>query len=134
MSLKHLDGLRVAFHGPMVHRCLGHQGQRVQRDPLPEDHILSHCVSLHLALHLNVKDLQSFLRLECDHFASWIHDCRVSADGASNWIGGVAHVNDNNLRRFAHFLANADEFIRLHGEVAEGDGSGLNADICKLKF
>ena len=36
---------------------LGNQGNGVEIDPLPEDDIVYHLVSLHTTLHLNVEDL-----------------------------------------------------------------------------
>ena len=61
MTLECLAGLRVALHGPVVDRGLGHQGQSVQGYPLPEYHVLCHRVRLHLRLHLDVEDLQGLL-------------------------------------------------------------------------
>ena len=46
----------------MVDSCLGHQGDHVLGDPLPEDHVVDHRVGFHLGLHLNVEDLESLLR------------------------------------------------------------------------
>lgn len=66
VAVKDFDWLRVALHAPVVHGIVCDQGDGVQRDPLPESHIICHCVSLHLALHLNVKDLQGL--------CSWKHE------------------------------------------------------------
>ena len=46
----------------MVDSRLGHQGDHVLGDPLPEDHVVDHRVGFHLGLHLNVEDLESLLR------------------------------------------------------------------------
>lgn len=59
VAVKDFDGLGVTLHAPMVDGVVGHQGNGVERDPLPEGHIVRHGVSLHLALHLNVENLQS---------------------------------------------------------------------------
>ena len=61
MSVKNLGRLGVPFHGPVIHRGLGHQGNHILRDPLPKYDIIRHGVGLHLGLHFNVEDLQSFL-------------------------------------------------------------------------
>lgn len=42
----------------MVDSSFCHQGNGIQVDPLPKYDIISHLVSLHFALHLNVEDLQ----------------------------------------------------------------------------
>ena len=47
----------LTLYGPVVYRGLGNQGNRLEVDPLPEDHFICHCVCLHLALHLNVEYL-----------------------------------------------------------------------------
>ena len=41
----------------MVDGGLSNQGNGVEVDPLPEDDIIDHLVSLHTTLHLNVEDL-----------------------------------------------------------------------------
>lgn len=58
VTVKYFDWLRVTLHAPMVDRVVCDQGDSVEGDPLPEGHVIRHRVSLHLALHLNVKDLQ----------------------------------------------------------------------------
>lgn len=58
MAVKHFGGLGISLHAPVVDGRVRHQGDGVYRDPLPEHDVLRHGVSLHLALHLNVKDLQ----------------------------------------------------------------------------
>ena len=50
--------LALTFHGPVVNSCLCDKCNGVQVDPLPEDDIICHLVCFHLALHLNVEDLQ----------------------------------------------------------------------------
>ena len=49
----------LTLHGPVVDGGLGDEGDGVEVDPLPEGHVLHHLVCLHLALHLNVEDLQA---------------------------------------------------------------------------
>ena len=52
-------GIRCfTFHRPMKDSSLGNQGDGVEVDPLPEDDVVHHLVSLHSALHLNIEDLQ----------------------------------------------------------------------------
>lgn len=60
MPVEHFNGLRVAFHTPVVDCVVGYEGYGVQGDPLPERNVVGHGVRLHLALHFNVEDLQSF--------------------------------------------------------------------------
>lgn len=60
VAIKHLHGLGLALHAPVVNCIICHKGNSVQRDPLPEGDIVCHGVSLHLALHFDVKDLQRF--------------------------------------------------------------------------
>ena len=57
MTVKDFDWLGVSLHAPMVDGVVCDQGDRVEGDPLPEGHVVRHGVGLHLALHLNVKDL-----------------------------------------------------------------------------
>ena len=58
MAVKHLLRLGLPLHGPVVDGGLRYQGDGVEVDPLPEDDVVRHLVGLHLALHLNVEDLQ----------------------------------------------------------------------------
>lgn len=60
MSVEHFDRLGISFHAPMIDGVIGHQGDGVKRDPLPESDIISHGVGFHLTLHLDVKDLKGF--------------------------------------------------------------------------
>ena len=61
MSVEDLDGSGVALHGPMEDAGLRHEGDRVQRDPLPEYDVVRHRVRLHLRLHLDVEYLEGLL-------------------------------------------------------------------------
>ena len=67
MSVEDLDGSGVALHGPMEDARLRHEGDRVQRDPLPEDNVVRHRVRLHLRLHLDVENLEGLLRCKNSH-------------------------------------------------------------------
>ena len=49
----------ITFHRPVVDGCLCYQGNSVEIDPLPEDDIIGHLVSLHPTLHFNVEDLEA---------------------------------------------------------------------------
>ena len=60
MPVKDFDWLGVPLHAPMVDGIVSHKCHCVQGDPLPEGDVISHGVGLHLALHLNVKDLKGF--------------------------------------------------------------------------
>lgn len=50
----------LTVHAPVVAGIVGGERDRVGVDPLPEDDLLRHRVRLHLALHLDVEDLQRF--------------------------------------------------------------------------
>ena len=54
-------------------------------------------MGLHLRLHLDVEDLESFLGLESDHLAGGVHDGGVGADGPPDGVGGVGHVDNDHL-------------------------------------
>ena len=105
---------------------------QIETDPLPEDDVFCHDVRLHLALHLDVEDLESFLSLQRDHLRGWVHDGRVGRDGATDGVGGVGHIDDDHLVRLAHFLADTDELVRLHGEAVKADIGRADADIGEL--
>lgn len=49
---------RLTLHGPVVDSGFRDKSYRVQVNPLPEYDVISHLVCLHLALHLDVEDLQ----------------------------------------------------------------------------
>ena len=97
MTVEDLSRGGVALHAPVEHGGLSHQGDHVLRDPLPEDDVVRHGVGLHLGLHLNVEDLQGFLGLQSDDLAGGVHDGAVSADGSSDGVGGVGHVDNDHL-------------------------------------
>lgn len=73
------------------------------------------------------------LTFECNDFAGRVHDGRVSRDGSADGIGGVIHVNDDHLRRLAHLLTDTDVLIWLHGEGAEPNVGGIDANILELQ-
>ena len=50
----------LTLHGPVVDAGVSDKGNGVEVDPLPEGYVLHHLVGLHLALHLNVENLQAF--------------------------------------------------------------------------
>lgn len=67
VTVKHFDWLRITLHAPVVDCVVCDEGNSVEGDPLPEGHVIRHCVGLHLALHLNVEDLQSLCRWKYSH-------------------------------------------------------------------
>lgn len=68
-----------------------------------------------------------------DDFACGIHDGAVSRDGPPDWVGGVRHVHDHHLVLLAHLLSDADELVRLHGEIAEPDVCWVHAHVLQLQ-
>jgi hypothetical protein len=58
VALKHLDWIRSAVHTPVQDSGFGNETKGIQTDPFPEDDIFGRLPSLHLALHLNVEDLE----------------------------------------------------------------------------
>ena len=133
MSVEYLGWGAVPLHAPVEHRGLRHQGDHVLRDPLPEDDVVRHGVSLHLGLHLNVEDLQGFLGLQGDDLAGGVHDGAVRTDGPPDGVGGVGHVDDDHLIVVRHLLPDTDELVTLHGEGVEPDVGCLDPHICELK-
>jgi hypothetical protein len=105
---------------------------QIETDPLPKDDIFCHDVRLHLAFHLDVEDLESLLSLQRDHLRGRVHDGRVGRDGAADGVGGVGHIDDDHLVGLAHFFADTDELVRLHGEAVKADIGSADADIGEL--
>lgn len=68
-----------------------------------------------------------------DDFAGGIHDGAVGRDGPPDWVGGVRHVHDHHLVLLAHLLSDADELVRLHGEIAEPDVGWVHAHVLQLQ-
>jgi len=63
----------------VVDSSVSGQGNCVDGDPLPELNILSHRVSLHLTLHLNVEDLQCLPSCQQSHAPiSIIKQCKLA--------------------------------------------------------
>ena len=132
MSVEYFCWLAVALHGPVINRGLRHQGHHVLGDPLPEDDVIRHGVSLHLRLHLDIEDLKCLLGLEGDDLAGGVHDGRVGADGPPDGVCWVGHVDDNHLGGLPHLFPHTDELVALHGEGVEPDVGGVDSDICEL--
>lgn len=70
---------------------------------------------------------------QSNDLAGWVHDGRVSTDGPPDRIGGVRHVNDDNLCSLTNLLSDTDELVRLHRECVEGYRGWIDADICELE-
>ena len=77
VTVEHLDRLRVALHAPVVDGQLGHDADRVHRDPLPEDAVLRHQVGLHLGLHFDVEDLKCFARFRTKNFFKFFNILKI---------------------------------------------------------
>ena len=105
----------------------------VEADPLPEGDVVCHVVGLHLGLHLDVEDLESLVGLQRDHLTGGVHDGRVGTDGPPDGVGGVGHVDDDDLVVVGHLLSHTDELVTLHGEGVEANVGGLDPDIGELK-
>lgn len=67
-----------------------------------------------------------------DDFTSGIHDSTVGRDWPPDWGGGVRHVHDHHLVLFSHLLSDADELVRLHGEIAEPNVGWVHAHVLQL--
>lgn len=70
---------------------------------------------------------------QSDDFAGRIHDGTVGRDGPPDRVGGVGHVHNHHLVLLAHLLSDADELVRLHGEVAEPDVGWVHAHVLQLE-
>ena len=93
---------------------------------------LGHLVRLHLRLRIDVEDLKVILRgsrhgsLERDHLGRRVHERRVRGDGSLHGRHWLGHVDDDDgVGRTS--LAHADELLRLHREVGEGDVLRIDA-------
>lgn len=98
MAVEDFDWLRVALHAPVVDGVVRDQGYCVERDPLPEGHVVSHGVSLHLALHLDVENLQ--------RLCGWKEPKSVSGDAAGGADSGftIIRLHDGTLAHRRHRL------------------------------
>ena len=70
---------------------------------------------------------------EGDDLAGWVHDGTVSRDGSPDGVCRVGHVHDDHLVLVAHFLPDADELVRLHGQVAEPDVGRVHPQVLQLE-
>ena len=77
----------------MVDCCLSDEGDGVEADPLPEDDVVGHVVSLHLGLHLDVEDLEGLTGLQRNHLGGWVHDGRVGGDGSPGKKGAFVIID-----------------------------------------
>lgn len=68
-----------------------------------------------------------------DDFASRIHDGAVGRDGPPDRVGGVRHVHNHHLVLIPDLLSDADELVRLHGEVAEPDVCRVHTHVLQLE-
>lgn len=57
--------LCLTFHAPMIDAVLSNKSQSIYWNPLPEQNVFRHNVSLHLTFHFDVENLKRFL--------SWKH-------------------------------------------------------------
>ena len=101
-------------HVPVEHGRIGDEAQRVNADPLPEQHVFAHGVRLDLGLGAQVEDLQRPLRrLERDNLPVPVHDGAVGLDGPAHDVAMVFEVDDDDfgLGFFAGFLTDANEIV-----------------------
>ena len=70
---------------------------------------------------------------EGDDLAGWVHDGTVSRDGSPDGVRRVGHVHDHHLVLITHFLPDADELVRLHGQVAEPDVGRVHPKVLQLE-
>ena len=87
---------------------------------------------LHLALHLNVKNLECFLGRQSNDLRRRVHDGRIGRDGPPDWVHGVGHVDDDYLVVFSNLFTDANKFVGLHGEGVEADIGRTDPDIGEL--
>lgn len=74
-----------------------------------------------------------WLTFKCDDFGSGVHDGAVCRDRPADGRVGVGHVYDHHLVLLAHLLPDADELVRLHGQVAETNVSRVHPQVLQLK-
>ncbi len=67
----------LTFHSPVVDGGVCDEADDVDADPLPERHLVGQSVCLHLALHLDVEDLQGL--------PSWNTILSTSANMCQTW-------------------------------------------------
>lgn len=128
MTIEHFLWNGFPFHTPVKDGRVRNETDGVEGNPLPKDDLLHHSVRLHLALHLNIKNLQRFPSLESNHFAGRIHNGRICCNWATNRAVWIRHVDNNDLCRISHLLSNTDKFVRLHRQVVKTDVRLINSD------
>lgn len=69
-----------------------------------------------------------------DDLACGVHDGTVGRDRSPDWISGVRHVHDHHLVLLAHLLPDADELVRLHGQIAEPNIGWVHAQVLQLEI
>lgn len=73
------------------------------------------------------------LTFQGNDLAGGVHDGTVSRDGSPDRVGGVGHVHNDHLVLLAHFFPDADELVRLHGQIAEPNVGWVHAQVLQLK-
>ena len=73
------------------------------------------------------------LTFESNDFAGRVHDGAVGADRPPDGVGGVGHVDDDDLSGLPDLLPDADVLVGLHREGVEPDVGGVDPHIGKLK-
>lgn len=76
----------------------------------------------------------SYFTFQGDDLASGVHDGTVGRDWSPDWVGGVRHVHDHNLVLLTHLLSDADELVRLHGQIAEPNVGWVHAQVLQLEI
>lgn len=67
-----------------------------------------------------------------DDLASRVHNGTVGRDGPADWVCGVIHVNDDHLVLVSHLLPDANELVRLQGQVAEANVGRIHSQVLQL--
>lgn len=86
-------------------------------------------MGLNFCFSLNVEDLQvilccpRYLSFEGEDAGVGVHEGGVGGDGPAEGLRGHGHVDDDDAV-LRGGLADADVFLRLHGDVGEGDELG----------
>lgn len=98
MPIKYFGRLGIPLHAPVIDGRIRHQGNSVYWYPLPEHDLLCHGVSLHLALHLNIENLQCLGSWEGgEETEGWSETAdKLSPEGEAgtdsyNEAGGTSH-------------------------------------------
>ena len=73
------------------------------------------------------------LTFESNDFAGRVHDGAVGADRPPDGVGGVGHVDDDDLSGLPDLLPDADVLVGLHREGVEPDVGCVDANIGQLK-